>query len=38
MKKVSGHYARYAALYGPEGAGLFIHDTPLGDDARVIDF
>ncbi|MFT5681620.1 MAG: soluble lytic murein transglycosylase-like protein, partial [Myxococcota bacterium] len=38
VKKVSGHYARYAALYGPEGAGLIIHDTPLGDDASVIDF
>ena len=38
VKRVSGHYARYAALYGPEGSGLLIHDTPLGDDASVIDF
>jgi soluble lytic murein transglycosylase-like protein len=38
VKKVSGHYARYAALYGPEGSGLIIHDAPLGDDASVIDF
>ena len=38
VKKVSGHYARYADLYGPAGAGLIIHDAPLGDDASVIDF
>lgn len=38
VKKVSGHYARYSDLYGPAGAGLIIHDAPLGDDASVIDF
>lgn len=38
VKRVSGHYARYAYLYGPEGAALALPGKPDKDDASVIDF
>ncbi|MEL6346855.1 MAG: transglycosylase SLT domain-containing protein [Myxococcota bacterium] len=38
VKRVSGHYARYAYLYGPEGSALYLHDAPGEDDPGVIDF
>jgi soluble lytic murein transglycosylase-like protein len=40
VKKVSGHYARYAALYGPDGkaAKVVVPKRTLGDHAEVVDF
>lgn len=38
VKRVSGHYARYADLYGPSGALLALPGAPDKDDPTVIDF
>lgn len=38
VKRVSGHYARYADLYGPAGARLALPGAPDMDDPTVIDF
>lgn len=38
IKKVSGYYATYAALYGPPGALPVVPATPRGDNADIIDF
>ncbi len=38
IKKVSGHYATYAALYGPPGSFPVVPPAPRGDNADVIDF
>jgi soluble lytic murein transglycosylase-like protein/tetratricopeptide (TPR) repeat protein len=38
VKRVVGHYARYVALYGEEGAVLELPDRPLGDDPSVVNF
>ena len=38
VKRVSGHYARYAYLYGPDGAALALPGAPDHDDPTVIDF
>ena len=38
IKKVSGYYATYAALYGPPGSFPVVPPTPRGDSADLIDF
>ena len=38
VKKVSGNYARYIALYEPEGARVVVPLKPAGDHAEVINF
>ena len=38
VKKVTGYYATYVSLYGPEGAAVDVPWHPRGDDADVIDF
>lgn len=38
VKKVTGYYATYVALYGPGGAAVDVPWHPRGDDPDVIDF
>ncbi|HCH66011.1 MAG TPA: hypothetical protein DFR83_24630, partial [Deltaproteobacteria bacterium] len=38
VKRVSGHYARYIAIYEGSDARVVLPPSPLGDDATVIDF
>ncbi len=38
VKKVSGHYAHYIAIYEGADAAVVVPPRPLGDDATVIDF
>ena len=38
VKKVSGHYARYIAIYEGEGARVAVPPAPKGNDADIIDF
>ena len=38
VKLVTGSYARYLALYGPEGAYVHVPPTPAGDHREVVDF
>jgi len=40
VKKVSGHYARYASIYGPGGqpAEVVVPKRTLGDHPEVVDF
>jgi soluble lytic murein transglycosylase-like protein len=38
VKKVTGYYATYVALYGPPGARVEVPEHPSADDAAVIDF
>ena len=38
VKKVTGYYATYVSLYGPEGAAVDVPWHTRGDDADVIDF
>ena len=38
VKKVSGHYARYVAIYEGSDARVVLPPTPRGDDATIIDF
>lgn len=38
VKKVTGYYATYVSLYGPEGAAVDVPWHPRGDDPDVIDF
>jgi soluble lytic murein transglycosylase len=40
VKKVSGHYARYASIYGPGGqpAKVVVPKRTLGDHAEIVDF
>ena len=38
VKRVSGHYARYIAIYEGQQARVVLPPAPLGDDASVIDF
>ncbi len=38
VKKVTGYYATYVALYGPSDAAVDVPWHPAGDDATVIDF
>jgi soluble lytic murein transglycosylase-like protein/outer membrane protein assembly factor BamD (BamD/ComL family) len=38
VKKVTGYYATYLALYGPAGSRVVVPDHAAGDDASVINF
>lgn len=38
VKRVTAHYARYVALYGPKGAKVVVPAQPGPDDPQVIDF
>lgn len=38
VKRVTGYYADYVTLYGPEGARVVLPERPLGDDAGVVDY
>jgi soluble lytic murein transglycosylase len=38
VKKVTGYYATYVALYGPAGARVVVPDRVTRDDASVINF
>jgi soluble lytic murein transglycosylase-like protein len=40
VKKVSGHYAQYASIYGPGGqpAKVVVPERTLGDHAEIVDF
>ncbi|MDP2314644.1 MAG: lytic transglycosylase domain-containing protein [Pseudomonadota bacterium] len=38
VKKVTGYYATYLALYGPPGARVVVPDKVLKDDSAVINF
>lgn len=38
VKKVSGNYARYVALYEPAGARVVVPLKPAGDHAEIINF
>ncbi|MCB9778976.1 MAG: transglycosylase SLT domain-containing protein [Alphaproteobacteria bacterium] len=38
VKKVTGYYADYVALYGPPGARVVLPETLAGDDASLVDF
>ena len=38
VKRVSGHYARYVAIYEGTDARVALPPSPRGDDAAIIDF
>ena len=38
VRKVSGHYSRYVAIYEGADARVVLPPAPVGDDASVIDF
>ncbi len=38
VKRVSGHYARYVAIYEGSDARVVLPPTPRGNDATIIDF
>lgn len=38
VKRVTGYYASYVSLYGPDGARVVLPARPLGDDASVVDY
>jgi soluble lytic murein transglycosylase len=38
VKGVSGAYARYVALYAPEGTEIVLPESPRGDHPDVVDF